>query len=116
MRNILKTFTENERLLEENKILKAQYESLMEFKNNFDKYYHDISGARIIERSYDNKVVLNGVFSLDMENSHCPTDICKEHIVHEIAKKLMPYVEFDVVDNRAYGVKDLIGRLIVLTR
>lgn len=116
MRNIFKTFKENERLTEENKILKAQYESLMDFKSNFNKYYHDISGTRVIERSYGNKVILNGVLTLDMENSYCPTDICKEHIVHDIAKKLMPYVEFDVVDNKAYGVKDLIGRLIVLTR
>ena len=116
MRNIFKTFKENGKLTEENKILKAQYESLMEFKSNFDRYYHDISDVRIIERSYDNKVILNGVFTLDMENSHCPTDVCKDYIVHEIAKKLMPFVEFDVVDNRAYGVKDLVGRLIVLTR
>ena len=116
MRNIFKTFKENERLIEENKILKVQYESLMEFKSNFDRYYHDISDVRVIERSYDNKVILNGVFTLDTENSYCPTDICKDHIVHEIAKKLMPFIEFDVVDNRAYGVKDLIGRLIVMTR
>ena len=116
MRNIFKTFKENERLSEENKILKAQYESLMEFKKNFDKYYHDISDVRIIERSYNNKIVLNSTLTLDIENSYCPTDICKERIVQEIAKKLMPFVEFDVVDNRAYGVKDLIGRLIVLTR
>lgn len=116
MKNIFKTFKENKRLTEENKVLKAQYESLMEFKENFDRYYHDISDVRIIERSYDNRVVLNSSLALDMENSYCPTDICKERIVYEIAKKLMPFVEFDVVDNKAYGVKDLIGRLIVLTR
>lgn len=116
MRNIFKTFKENKRLSEENKILKAQYESLLEFKKNFDSYYHDISDVKIIERSYDNKVVLNGTLTLDTENSYCPTDICKERIVHEISRKLMPFVEFDVIDNEAYGTKDLIGRLFVLTR
>lgn len=104
------------RLIEENKILKAQNESLMQFKKNFDNFYHDISDVRIIERNYNNRVVLNGVYSIDYRNLDCPIDMCKEYIVRDMSRKLMPYVEFDIVDNEAYGTKDLVGRLLIMTK
>lgn len=116
MKNIFKTFKENKRLSEENKILKAQNESLMQFKDNFDNYYHNISGVKIIEKHYDDTVVVNGAFTLDAQGVYCPTDICKERIIQDISRRLMPYVEFDVVDNEAYGTKDLVGRLFVMTK
>ena len=104
------------RLIEENKILKAQNESLMQFKKNFDNFYHDISSSIIIERKYSDQVVLNGIYTIDHENLDCPIDMCKEYIVRDMSRKLMSYVEFDIVDNEAYGTKDLIGRLFVMTR
>lgn len=116
MRNIFKTFKENKSLLEENKLLKAQNEALTEFRKNFDNYYHDISGVKVITRSYDNKVVLSGTFSLDREGAYCPTDMCKEDIAYKISRQLLPLIEYDVIDNKACGTKSIVGRLIVLTK
>lgn len=116
MRNIFKTFKENERLSEENKILKAQYESLMDFKKSFDNYYHKLSDIKVIEKTYDNKMVVTGVCTFDLEGMHTPVDMCKERVAREITRKIMPFIEFDVVDNRAYGTKDLVGRVFVVTK
>ena len=116
MRNIFKTFKENKVLLEENKLLKAQNEALIEFRKSFDNYYHDISGVKVITKNYDNKVVLSGTFSLDREGAYYPTDMCKEDIARKISRQLLPFIEFDVVDNETYGTKDIIGRLVVLMK
>lgn len=116
MRNIFKTFKENKSLLEENKLLKAQNEALTEFRKSFDNYYNDISGARVITRNYNKKMVLSGSFSIDRNGLYCPTDVCKEKIVNQISKQILPLVEFDVVDNEPYGVKDIVGRLTILTK
>jgi hypothetical protein len=53
---------------------------------------------------------------MDRENMYCPTDICKERIARELAQQLMPVIEYDVADNRAYGTKDIVGRLTVLVK
>ena len=116
MRNIFKTFKENERLLEENKLLKAQNDALAEFRKKFDNYYNDISGVRVITRNYDKKLVLTGSYSLDQNGMYCPTDVCKEYIVREISKQLLPLIEYDVTDNEAYGTKNIVGRLTVLMK
>ena len=116
MKNIFKTFKENKRLLKENELLKAQNDALIEFRRSFDKYYRDISDVKVITRTYDNKVVLSGTFSLDRESVYYPTEICKENIVRTISRQLLPFVEFDVIDNEAYGTKSLVGRLMVLTK
>lgn len=116
MRNIFKTFKENKRLSEENKILKAQNDSLTQFRKNFDNYYRDISGVKIVERRYDNTITLNGVFNFsEAQELYFPTDMCKEQIIKEISKQLISYIEFDVIDN-AYGTKSMVGRLNILTR
>lgn len=115
MRNIFKTFKDNKRLIEENKILKAQNESLTQFRENFDKYYHDISTPKIIERRYDDVITLNGSFNFNEDMYYLPIDECKKRIVKDISNNLMPYVEFDVVDNM-HGTKSLIGRLLVVTK
>ena len=116
MRNIFKTFKENKTLLEENKLLKARNEALTEFRKNFDNYYNDISGVRVITRNYDKKMVLSGSFSIDRNGLYCPTDVCKEKIVNQISKQILPLVEFDVVDNEPYGTKDIVGKLTILTK
>ena len=116
MRNIFKTFKENQKLLEENKILKAQNEALVEFRKSFDNYYKDISGVKFITKNYDKHLTLQASVSMDRENMYCPTDICKERIARELAQQLMPVIEYDVADNRAYGTKEIVGRLTVLTR
>ena len=116
MRNIFKTFKENKRLIEENKILKAQNEALTEFRKGFDKFYNDIADVKVITRTYDKKLVLSGTFSLDRDTMYCPTDRCKEYIADHIAKQLVPLIEYDVVDNRAYGTKDMVGRLTILMK
>lgn len=116
MRNIFKVFKENKSLLEENRLLKAQNDALTEFRKSFDNYYHDISGVRVIIRNYDKNIVLNGTFSLDRYGMYNPTDVCKEKIVNQISRQLLPFVEFDVVDNELYGTKDIVGRLIILTK
>ena len=123
MRNIFKTFkenekllAENERLLEENKLMKAKNDALAEFRKSFDNYYNDISGVKIITRNYDKKLVLSGSFSLDRDGLYCPTDVCKERIVREISNQLLPLIEYDVTDNEAYGTKNIVGRLSVLMK
>ena len=116
MRNIFKTFKENKSLLEENKLLKAQNEALTEFRKSFDSYYNDVSGARVIARNYDNKMVLSGSFSLDRNGMYYPIDVCKEKIVSQISRQLLPLVEFDIIDNEPYGIKDIVGRLTILMK
>lgn len=115
MRNIFKTFKENKTLSEENRTLKAQIETLNEFKKNFDDYYHSISSHRVIEKKYDNATVLGGVFMFDnIDDMNCSADYCKKEVINQISRQLEPYVEFDLVDNRAYGTKSLRGKLTVL--
>jgi hypothetical protein len=116
MRNIFKTFKENKRLEEENKRLKAQNEALTEFRKSFDNYYNNISGVKVITRNYDKQVVINASYSLDRGGMCCPVDVCKEDIARKMSRELLPLIEFDIVDNRAYGIKDIVGRLIVLMR
>lgn len=116
MKNIFKTFKDNKRLLEENKILKAQIEALEKFRNNFDKYYHDVSAPRVIENKYDNIVVLNGSYNFNNDMYRFPIEECKKRIIHDMSMQLMPYVEFDVVDNDAYRTKTLVGRLNIVTK
>jgi hypothetical protein len=116
MRNIFKTFKENKILLEENKILKAQNESLEHFRKDFSDYYHDISSTKIITKNYSNTVELIGHFTLDNNSIYCPTDECRDRIIYALSKQLMPFIEFDIVDNRAYGTKDIVGRLSVLQK
>ena len=116
MRNIFKTFKYNKILIEENKILKAQNDALTKFKENFDKYYHDISSPKIISRTYDNTVVLSGSYYLNNDLYQLPVDECKKRIIKDMSSQLMPYVNFDVVDNDMYGTKNLVGKLIVVTK
>ena len=116
MRNIFKTFKENKVLLEENKLLKAQNEALAEFRKSFDNYYNDVSGARVITRNYDKKMVLSGSFSLDRNGMYCPIDVCKEKIVSQISRQLLPLVEFDIIENEPYGIKDIVGRLTIFMK
>lgn len=116
MRNIFKAFKENKRLLEENKLLKAQNEALAEFRKSFDNYYNDISGVRVITKNYDKNIVLSASFSLDRDGLYYPTDMYKEKIVSQISKQLLPLVEFDIVDNESFGTKDIVGRLIFMTK
>ena len=112
MRNV---FKENKKLLEENKILKAQSEALEKFRVNFDNYYHETSGIKMIAKSYDKQVVLNGTFRFDDRMACCPIEECKRRLISDMARQLEPFVEFDVVDD-PYGHKTLIGRLIVTTK
>lgn len=116
MKNIFKIFKENKKLSEENKLLKVQNDALTEFRKSFDNYYNDISGVRVIIRNYDKKMVLSGTFSLDRDGMYCPIDACKEDIVRKISRQLLPFIEFDVVDNEPYGTKDIIGRLTILMK
>lgn len=124
MRNIFIRFKrykrlkeESERLLEENKILKAQNEALIQFKTNFDNYYHSISNPRIIESERCNIVTLNGAFDfIDLNDYHYPIERCKEDIVHKMCRQLEPYIEFDMVDNQAYGTKSLVGKLSIVKK
>lgn len=116
MKKIFKAFKENKRLLEENKLLKAQNEALAEFRKSFDNYYNNISGVRVITKNYDKNIVLSASFSLDRDGLYYPTDMYKEKIASQISKQLLPLVEFDIVDNESYGTKDIVGRLIVMTK
>lgn len=116
MRNIFKVFEENKSLLEENKRLKAQNDALTEFKTSFEKYYNDVSIARVVTKYYDKPNVLQGVITLDRDRMHAPIDMYKEEIIRQMAQQLMPFVEFDIVDNKSFGTKDLIGRLTIMSK
>jgi hypothetical protein len=116
MKNIFKTFKENKRLEEENRLLKAQNEALIEFRKSFDDYYNNISGVKVITRNYDKQVVIKASYRLDRDSMYCPVDVCKEDIARKMSRELLPLIEFDIIDNNAYGTKDIVGRLIVLTR
>lgn len=115
MKNIFKIFKENKKLIEENKILKAQNEALEKFRVSFDNYYHETSGTKIIGKSYDKQVVLNGTFKFDDRMVYCPIEECKRRLINDMTRELEQFVEFDVVDD-PYGHKTLIGRLIVAMR
>jgi hypothetical protein len=116
MKNIFKTFKENKKLLEENKLLKAQNEALAEFRKSFDNYYADISDVKIIHRNHNKQLVLSATVSLNHDNLCCPIDVCKEEIVDQISKQLLPLVEFKVVDDPFHITKDIVGRLTILTK
>lgn len=138
MKNIFKVFKENKNLIEENKILveenerlieendvlivenkilEAKYESLMQFKTNFDNYYNSISKPQIIEYNRDNLIMLSGHFDFHDDNDwRFPSDRCKEEVFRQMFRKLEPYIEFDIVDNQAYGTKSLVGKLSVLKK
>lgn len=109
-------FKEIKQLREENTKLKAQNEALMQFKENFDNYYNDISGVKMIVRQDTNAVTLNGICTLDREFIHFPTEECKMLIAEKISEQLIPFIEFDFVDNHAYRTKDIVGRLRVLKK
>lgn len=111
---MINIFKKNKVLLEENRTLKAQIEALKEFRKGFDEYYHSISSHKIVEKRYNNVIVVRGAFNFDNINTlHYPTDYCKKEIIDKIAQQLEPYVEFDVVDNNAYGTKTLVGKLMI---
>lgn len=116
MKNIFKIFSENKKLSEENKILKAQNDALMNFKNSLEQYYNSIAGTKIIENHYNNEVVLRGTFTIDKFNLDMPIEICKQYIANDISEKIMPYIEFETVDNEDFNNKNLIGKLIIRTR
>lgn len=116
MFDVFKIYKRNKELLEENKILKEQNEALMQFKKSFDNYYNDISGTKFIIKQDRNIVTLNGVCTLDKEFMHFPTEECKMFIVEKISEQLMPFIEFDFVDNHVYRTKDIIGRLRILEK
>lgn len=116
MKNIFKVFKENKKLSEENKLLKLQNDALTEFRKSFDNYYADISGVKVITKNYDKQIVLSGTFSLDRDGMYYPSDMLKEDIARKISKQLVPLMEFDVIDNEIDMTKDIIGRLIVLTK
>ena len=115
MKNIFKTFKENEKLIEENKILKAQNEALEQFRAAFDDYYHKISGVNIIKKNYGRQVVLNETFKFDDRTACFPIEECKRRLISNMARQIEPFVEFDVVDD-PYGHKTLTGRLIVVMK
>lgn len=111
MKNI---FKENKRLLEENKLLKAQIEALNQFKTTFDEFYHEISGPKIFTNNYDNKIVLKGSFMFDEMTLHIPIEECKRRVAYDISKHIEPFIEFDMIDG-PYN-KELVGTLNVITK
>ena len=115
MKNI---FKENKRLLEENKILRAQNEALEKFRVSFDNYYHEVSRPKTIIRNYDNKVVLNGSIRVDATRDCWPVKEYKHMVVNDISKQLESLIEFDIVDSPwGYGPGyELVGRLVVITK
>lgn len=116
MKNIFKTFKENKRLIKENETLKAQNDALTQFRRNFDNWYHDISNCKTIIKYDGNVITLKGVYTLDMNSIHYPADECKREIAERLSEQLIPFIEFDVVDNRAYGTKNIVGRLRVVEK
>ena len=114
MKNIFKTFKENEKLIEENKILKAQNEALAQFRKSFEAYYREVSGVKIITRNYDNIVTLNATCILGEMGAYYPVEEFKRKIIYDISKQLEPFVEYDMVDGPCG--KEFMGRLIVVTK
>lgn len=121
MLNIFKTFkenkellTENEKLKKENEKLKNQNEALMQFKGNFDNYYHDISAFKIITRDNSEAVTLRGIYNINDKTLHYPSEEYKETIAERLLGQLIPFFKFDIVDNRAYGTKDMVGTITVV--
>lgn len=131
MRNIFRIFKENKRLIEErenlleengqlseeNKILQTQNEALMQFKTNFDNFYNSISQPLIIHEEHHDIITLNSAFDfIDPNDYHYPIERCKEDVVRKMCRQLESYIEFDIVDNQAYGTKSLVGKLSVLKK
>lgn len=113
MRNIFKTFKENKRLLEENKLLKAQNDALAEFRKSFDNYYNDISGVRVITRNYDKKLVLTGSYSLDRNGMYCPTDVCKDiYGRHSYVTESDPDKDITILQMVICGEREVMAELV----
>lgn len=110
-----KLLKENETLLEENKILKAQNEALSQFRKSFESYYNDVSGSKLIVKQNYKTLTLTGVYIIDWENIHYPADEYKRIIADKISYQLIPFIHFDVVDNPVRGVKDMVGRLEIVS-
>lgn len=115
---------ENERLIEENdvlivenKILEAKYESLMQFKTNFDNFYNSISKPMVIHEERYNIITLNSAFDfIDPNDYRYPIERCKEEVVRKMCRQLESYIDFDIVDNQAYGTKSLVGKLSIVKK
>lgn len=108
---------ENEELLEENRILQAQNKALMQFKTNFDNFYNSISQPLIIREERHDIITLSSAFDfIDPNDYHCPIERCKEDVVRKIYRQLESYIDFDIVDNHAYGTKSLVGKLSIVKK
>ena len=96
--------------------LKAQNEALMNFKKSFEAYYNDISGVRTIFKQERNIVTLTGIHMFSRGGMSYPVEECKKLIAEHISEQLLPFIEFDLVDNFAYDSKDFVGRLQIVQK
>jgi hypothetical protein len=124
MINLFKTYERNKELLEENKTLieenknlKSQIECLSQFRQNFDKYYEEITGTKLIIKHDCDMITVTGVCNIDWEDLHYPVEEYKETIAREITEKILPLIDFDLIDNPIkWGTKDMIGKLKVISK
>lgn len=110
MKNIFKIFKENQMLREENKLLQAKIEALNTFKENFDKFYHDVTSVHYVKIDRE-QVKLQ---SLSLMEDFVPAEYIKEHISRDFAKQLEPFIKYDIQDDRMSGRKALVAWVDVL--
>jgi hypothetical protein len=110
MKNIFKIFKENQALREENKLLQAQIEALSTFKENFDKFYHDVTNVHYVK--IDRKQVR--LQSLSLIEDCIPTEYIKEHITMDFAKQLEPFIKYDLQDDYTSERKSLVAWIDIL--
>lgn len=117
MRNIFKTFKENKALIEENKLLKAQNDALMNYKESFDKFYRDTTNTKILLRYWDQIVEVTGIVSINEEYRSLPVSVYKDQIINDLTKKLSPFIEYDLRDDNylSGNNKILVGKLKIAT-
>lgn len=110
-----KVFKKNSELREENKLLKAKIEALVEFRRGFETFYHKISSFKTITNVQKDVIAVREAATIESRHvPSIPADELKYILVQNMAKQLLPLVEFDVCDNHVMDAKELVGTLYIV--
>lgn len=112
--DIFKTLKENRMLRKENEVLKIKYDTLSDFKKNFDTYYRELTGFKVITREHNDVLRMKSTCVIDKSNIHIPINILKQELATNLCDQLLPIISFDILDNKARGAKELVGMLSVI--
>lgn len=111
--SIFRVFKENKQLTQENRDLKLKLEALNSFKSSFVNFYNDLTSTRFFEKSSGEKIILTAATSVSIENLDVPMEVLEDTIVRDMAFKLKPFIQFELMDSPCLRGKELVGKVIV---